>query len=109
MPQDKAFSELSKGDQLSRANKALRLAKTAESEAGTNKERARHQAAGKAASRVIGRLGGTAPSSADVVKPGEKKKKAAAKLRVPFEKGTGTDKTKKALEGVRALTEAANK
>lgn len=108
MPKDKAFSELSKKDQLSRAKGAKRAASMAEGTATSKKERARHQAAGRAASRVIGRLG-EAPSSGDVTKPGKKGKTAPARRRESFEKATGTGSMKKKLEGVQALAKAAGK
>ena len=76
----------------------------------TKKQRAKAFDARKAAERVAERMGikvsSDAPSRAAVTKPGKTKTKHE-KRREPYEKATGTDKTKKGLKAVRDAAEAA--
>lgn len=81
MPKDKAFSELSKKEKITRAEAARRKAQkklTGLGKATNRSERAKAQKAKKAAERVIGRLG-EAPERLDVTKPGKSSKSSKKK------------------------------
>lgn len=117
----KAFSELSKENQIARASTALQAAqkKAFAAEKGSP-EAEGHFKARAAASRVLSRLRGKTPSRDAVTKPGKKKTKGKStpeSRREPFEKGTGvgpgiTDKLPSVankLRGINDLISAGRK
>ncbi len=108
---DTPFSELDSKEQLRRAKSAKETATGNIKAARKSKDKGGVASATKAweaANRVINRLDGASNSTKGPA-PAKSKGSTPAERREPFEKGTGTDKIKKKLEGVANLADTQKK